>query len=178
MCCLPEVSRHPPSRPGVVTVRVRPLARSLDLIGYLCSADSGAKGQLARYGVAGGLVTAVYVTVTTVLAQLVELPFEVALVSGFLLALAVHFTLQRRFVWSTHAGFDLAMRHQVIRYLTMMGTQYGCTAASTALLPGVLGLPTELIYVATVAVVAASGFLIMRFAIFYGKSASGTTLQH
>jgi len=150
----------------------------LDLIGHLRSADSGPVGQLMRYGLAGGFVTVVYITVTTVLAQVVELPFEVALVSGFLVAVAVHFTLQRRFVWRTHAGFDLAMRHQVIRYLLMMGTQYGCTAASTAVLPGVLGLPTELVYIATVAVVATSGFLIMRSAIFHGNSsAAGSMLQ-
>lgn len=107
---------------------------------------------------------------TTVLSQLVGLPFQLALALGFVSALLLHFTLQRLFVWVHEDGFALPLRHQVGRYLAMAGAQYGVTAASTAILPGVLGIATELVYLATMAVATTSGFLIMRFIIFHGQT--------
>jgi len=115
-------------------------------------------------------VTVVYLAVTTVLSQVVGLPFQLALALGFVSALLLHFTLQRLFVWVHEDGFALPLRHQVGRYLAMAGAQYGVTAASTAILPGVLGVATELVYLATMAVATTSGFLIMRFIIFHGRT--------
>jgi putative flippase GtrA len=115
-------------------------------------------------------VTVVYLAVTTVLSQLAGLPFQLALALGFASALLLHFTLQRLFVWVHEDGFALPLRHQVGRYLAMAGAQYGVTAASTAILPGVLGVATEVVYLATMAVATTSGFLIMRFIIFHGKT--------
>jgi putative flippase GtrA len=148
----------------------RGITRIRELLSSLRSPESGAIGQLARYGLAGGLVTLVYIAVTTLLAQVVRIPFEVALAIGFVVAVLLHFTLQRFFVWRTRAGFGLAMHHQVVRYLTMMGAQYACTAASSAVLPGWLGLSTEVVYVATVAVMAVCGFVVMRYVIFHERS--------
>jgi putative flippase GtrA len=118
-------------------------------------------------------VTVVYLAVTTVLSQVVGLPFQVALALGFVSALLLHFTLQRLFVWVHEDGFALPLRHQVGRYLLMAGAQYGVTAASTAVLPGALGVATEIVYLATMAVVTTSGFLIMRFIIFQGQTGDG-----
>jgi putative flippase GtrA len=115
-------------------------------------------------------VTVVYLAVTTVLSQVVGLPFQLALALGFGFALLLHFTLQRLFVWVHEDGFALPLRRQVGRYLLMAGAQYGVTAASTAILPGVLGVATEVVYLATMAVVTTSGFLIMRFIIFHGQT--------
>jgi putative flippase GtrA len=129
----------------------------------------GLLGQIVRFGLAGGLVTIVYVTITTVLSQVVGLPFELALAIGFVSALLLHFTLQRLFVWVHVEGFALPLRNQVRRYLVMAGAQYGCTAAATAVLPSALGVPTEIVYLVTMAVVTTSGFLIMRFIIFHGN---------
>lgn len=137
---------------------------------HLRSPRSGLLGQVVRFGLTGGLVTVLYLTVTTVLSQVVGLPFEAALAIGFLSAIFLHFTLQRLFVWIHEDGFALPFRHQVGRYLLMAGAQYGCTAASTATLPGALGLSTEIIYLATMAVVTTTGFLVMRFIIFHGST--------
>lgn len=144
-------------------------ARSV--VRYLASPHSGLLGQLVRWGLAGGLVALLYLTVTTLLSQLAGLPFELALAIGFVCALMLHFTLQREFVWMHEAGFALRMGPQVRRYLLMAGTQYGITAASTALLPSALGVATELVYLATMAIVTTAGFLLMRFAIFHGSPA-------
>ncbi|HTB71370.1 MAG TPA: GtrA family protein [Solirubrobacteraceae bacterium] len=138
------------------------------VVSHLRSAESGLKGQLVRFGLTGGLVTVVYLTVTTVLSQLVGLPFQLALAIGFVSAILLHFTLQRLFVWIHDTGFALPLRHQVVRYLLMAGTQYGGTAVSTAILPGALGVSTELVYLATMLVATTTGFLVMRFIIFHG----------
>jgi putative flippase GtrA len=150
------------AQPGLTTVA--------GLTQHLRSPRSGLTGQLVRFGLTGGLVTVLYLTVTTVLSQLVGLPFQVALAIGFVSALLLHFTLQRLFVWVHEDGFALPLRHQVGRYLLMAGAQYGGTAASTAILPGVLGVDTELVYLATMAVATTAGFLIMRFIIFHGTT--------
>lgn len=148
-----------PNRPGAGRVRA--------LISHLRSPRSGLLGQLVRFGVTGGLVTVVYLLITTVLSQVAGLPFELALAIGFVSAILLHFTLQRLFVWVNDEGFALEFRVQVGRYLLMAGAQYGFTALSTAILPGELGVHTELVYLATMAVATTTGFLVMRFIIFH-----------
>jgi putative flippase GtrA len=145
-------------------------------IAHLRSPNSGLLGQLLRFGLAGGSVAVLYVTVTTVLSQVLGVPFQIALAVGFTCGLLLHFTLQRLFVWIHHEEFALGMRHQVGRYLTMAAAQYGVTAASMAVLPAVLGLGEEVVYLMTMVVVTAVGFLLMRFVIFHAESfASGSS---
>ena len=164
---LPDRSQTAPP-----SLRVRDLSGARAVVGHLRSDRSGLLGQLVRFGLAGGLVTLVYLTVTTVLSQVVGLPFELALIIGFGCALLLHFTLQRLFVWVHSEGFALGMGHQVRRYLVMAGSQYGVTAVATAVLPSALGVPVELVYLATMVVVTSTGFLIMRFIIFHGRGAA------
>src|SRR4029077_13710862 len=98
----------------------------------------------------GGTGAVIYTLVTTLLATVVGIPFQVALAIGFCTALAVHFTLQRVFVWAHREELALSLPHQLRRYLTATGAQYGATSASTWLLPAALGLPTEEVYLVTV----------------------------
>jgi len=140
-----------------------------ELLRALRSYESGLLGQGARFALAGGTVMVVYLTTTTVLADLVGLPFQLALVIGFCVGLMVHFTLQRTFVWVHAEEFALPLHHQAARYLTVAGIQYGLTAASTALLPRALGLPTEIVYLATVAVITTTNFVVFRHGIFHAR---------
>ena len=108
------------------------------------------------------------------------MPFQAALAIGFCVGLMVHFTLQRVFVWTHHEEFALPLRHQAGRYLAVAAVQYGVTAASTSLLPSALGLPTEIVYVATVALIICVNFLVFRHGIFHSKPATAdpaTTLN-
>ena len=141
-------------------------------LAHLFSPRSGLPGQVIRFGLAGGSVAVLYITVTTVLSQVVGLPFELALAIGFTCGLLLHFTLQRVFVWMHHEDFALPLRGQVGRYLTMAATQYGVTAASTGLLPGALSVPTEIVYLVTMAAVTTTGFLVMRLLIFHAGATS------
>jgi putative flippase GtrA len=141
-------------------------------IAHLRSPRSGLFGQMLRFGLAGGSVALLYLTVTTVLYQVLGFAFQLALAIGFSSGLLLHFTLQRVFVWIHHEEFALGLRHQMGRYLLMAGAQYGATAASTALLPGALGVATLLVYLVTMAVVTTAGFLLMRLVIFHAGDAT------
>ncbi len=132
--------------------------------------SSGVFGQGVRYALAGGLVTAVYLSTTTVLSDVVGLPFQIALALGFCVAVSVHFTLQRLFVWVNQEEFALPFRHQVGRYLLVAGGQYGVTVASTSVLPAALGLPTEVVYLATAGVLVSVNFLIFRNRVFHSTT--------
>jgi putative flippase GtrA len=138
----------------------------------LRSPQAGLLGQGVRFALAGGTVALIYLTTTTVLADVVGLPFQAALAIGFCVGLMVHFTLQRVFVWTHHEEFALPLRHQAGRYLAVAAVQYGVTAASTSLLPSALGLPTEIVYLATVAVIVCTNFLVFRHGIFHSKPAT------
>jgi putative flippase GtrA len=139
------------------------------LVQRLLAPDSQVLGQGVRFVLVGGLVALIYLLTTTLLALVAGVPFEIALTTGFLLAIAVHFTLQRVFVWTNHNGFALPLHRQAGRYLSISGAQYGVTSASTALLPGVLGLHTEVVYVATVMLLAATNFIVFRHGVFHAK---------
>ncbi|MGO9322624.1 MAG: GtrA family protein [Solirubrobacteraceae bacterium] len=125
-----------------------------------------------RFGLSGGIVALVYLTTTTILAEGVGMPFQAALAIGFCVAVVVHFTLQRLFVWVHHEEFALPLHHQLGRYLVVAAAQYGVTAASTGVLPSALNVPTEIVYLATFAVVLSTNFLVFRYGIFHAKTAA------
>jgi putative flippase GtrA len=120
---------------------------------------------------AGGTVALVYLLTTLILADVIGLPFQVALAIGFGVALLVHFSLQRLFVWTHHEEFALPLRHQAGRYVLAAGAQYGVTAAATSLLPPLLGIPVEIVYVITALVLTSTNFLVFRHGIFHARSA-------
>jgi putative flippase GtrA len=154
---------RPPEDANSLGHQVRAATRALR------SPTSGVLGQSVRFVLAGGTVALVYLTTTTVLAEVVGLPFQAALAIGFCVGLVVHFTLQRLFVWTHHEEFALPLHHQVGRYLIVAAAQYGVTAASTSLLPSALGVSTEIVYLVTVAVVLSVNFLVFRHGIFHAK---------
>jgi putative flippase GtrA len=127
----------------------------------------GLAGQGVRFVIAGGGVAVVYLSLTTVLHDVFSLPFQLALVLGFTVGVAVHFTLQRVFVWRHHGEFVLPIYHQAFRYLGVCSLQYGLTALSTAQLPTLLSLPLELVYVVTVFVLAGLNFVLFRGRVFH-----------
>jgi putative flippase GtrA len=142
------------------------------LVRALRAPGPGIVRQGIRFALAGGTVALVYLSVTTALAEVVGLPFQAALAIGFSVGLLVHFTLQRLFVWTHHEEFALPLHHQVGRYLTVSAAQYGVTAASTALLPAALNVSAEAVYLATVAVLVSTNFLVFRYGIFHAKAAA------
>jgi putative flippase GtrA len=145
----------------------RPSAyRACDGLRRRLTSAPGLQAQGVRYALVGTLVAGVYLLTTSFFAEVVGLPFEVALSIGFVFAITVHFTLQRTFVWVHEQGFALPLQRQARRYLAVAGTQYALTGLSTSLLPGALGLTTEVVYLATVAVLTIANFLLFRHVVF------------
>lgn len=131
------------------------------------SPEWGLAGQGVRFAIAGVAVATLYVAVTTLLHDAFSVPFQIALAAGFVVSVALHFTLQRLFVWRHHGRFALAVHHQAARYLCVCGSQYGVTALSTAQLPGLVGLPVEVVYLATMITVAGINFVVFRGRVFH-----------
>jgi putative flippase GtrA len=129
--------------------------------------ESGLLGQGTRYAVAGTFVALVYLLTTTLLAVVVGLPFHEALAIGFTLQLGVHYTLQRIFVWVHDEDFALPFRYQARRYLMVAAGQLGTTALATSLLPPVLGLSTEVVYLMTAGLITIANFLLFRNVVFH-----------
>jgi putative flippase GtrA len=157
----------------LVQAREGPGQRLLSLARHLRSPDSGVVGQGVRFLLAGGVVVVVYVTTTIVLADVIGIHFQIALALGFLVAMAVQFTLYRGFVWA-HPEYALPMHHQAGRYVTAAAAGYGFSAACTSVLPSALGVPTEAVYVMTVVALPLINFLILRYVIFHAKAQPAT----
>lgn len=133
------------------------------------SPEWGLAGQGFRFALAGSTVAGVYIAVTTVLHDAFGVPFQISLAIGFVVSVALHFTLQRLFVWRHYEDFALRIRHQALRYLLVCVTQYGITALSTSELPALVGLPVEVVYLLTMVSVAGLNFLIFRGRIFHAS---------
>lgn len=127
----------------------------------------GLAGQGLRFALSGCLVAIVYVATTTLLHEALTAPFQLALAIGFATSVALHFTLQRLFVWRHHERFALAPHHQAVRYLGVCATQYAITALSTSQLPSLLAMPVEAIYVITTVAVASGNFIVFRHRVFH-----------
>jgi putative flippase GtrA len=136
---------------------------------HLRSPDSGTIGQGFRYAVAGVTVAGWYLLATIVLADVIGVAFQLALVIGWATAVLLHFTLQRFFVWVHHSDFALGFGSQVGRYLLVAGTQYGVTVAATSELPRALNVPVTFVYLATVAVITSTNFVVFRGGVFHAE---------
>jgi putative flippase GtrA len=144
--------------------------RALTAGRHLASPESGRVGQGVRFAIAGGVVAIVYVSTTTVLAQVFGAPFQLALAVGFAVGLCVHFTLQRVFVWVDRTEFVLAIHEQAGRYLLLAAAQYLLTAAATAVLPPLLGVSPQAVYLVTVVIVTATNFVVFRSRVFHRRA--------
>jgi putative flippase GtrA len=141
------------------------------------SPEWGLAGQGVRFALAGAAVAALYVAVTTLLHDAFAVPFQIALAIGFVVSVALHFTLQRLFVWRHREAFALAAHHQAVRYLFVCGSQYGVTALSTSQLPSLLGLPVEVVYLLTMVTVAGINFLVFRGRVFHSGGPSNEAMS-
>jgi putative flippase GtrA len=116
--------------------------------------------------IAGGAMSIFYLGLTSTLA-VVGVPFQAALIISFLGAVALHFTLQRLFVWSPRGKYALGVHEQLKRYLPLVSVQYITTAGATAILPSLLGLPVLAVYIGITLLYSLFNFLFFRAQIFH-----------
>lgn len=127
------------------------------------------RARAARFIIAGGALAIFYLGLTSLLA-VIGVPFQAALIVSFLAAVALHFTLQRLFVWSPRGKYALPLREQLRRYLPLVLAQYLTTAAATATLPRWLGLPVLAVYIAVTLAYTLFNFLFFRARIFHAAN--------
>jgi putative flippase GtrA len=84
--------------------------------------------QLTRFLTVGAIVAAVYFSVTTALVVLAGAPTQLAVIAGYVCAVVVHFTANRRFVFASSSGYALHLTAQGGRYLIVVLSSYTCTA--------------------------------------------------
>jgi putative flippase GtrA len=126
--------------------------------------------QGVRFATSGVAVALFYLLVTTILANVFGIDFQIALVLGFASALTLHFVLQRVFVWAHHGEYALEMPQQVPRYLAVALLQYALTSVATLFLPDALGVSVTLVYVVTAVTLSVVSFFVFRSRVFHPQS--------
>jgi putative flippase GtrA len=120
-----------------------------------------------RFVIAGGAMAIFYIGLTSLLAA-AGVRFQAALAVGFLAAVALHFTLQRLFVWRRRGQYALGLRQQLRRYLPLVVLQYVATAGVTATLPRWTGFPVLWVYIGMALSYTLFNFLFFRARVFHG----------
>jgi putative flippase GtrA len=131
---------------------------------------SSLPAQGVRFATSGVAVGLFYLLVTTILADVFGVDFQVALALGFASALTLHFVLQRVFVWAHHGDYALETPQQVPRYLAVALLQYALTSAATRFLPDALGVSVTLVYLVTAVTLSVISFFVFRSRVFHPKA--------
>jgi putative flippase GtrA len=129
-------------------------------------------GPTVRYLIAGATVAGVYLAIPLLLDGALGVAIQIAIPIAYLIAVSLHFNLQRHFVFRHVTQFALSTREQIVRYVAVGAVQYPLTALSTALLPGALGLSERAAFVCTTLAISLSFFLVLRAHIFHPSEAS------
>ncbi len=124
-------------------------------------------GPTIRYGVAGLTVALVYLGLPVLFNGTLGVAIQIAIPIAYVLAVSLHFTLQRHFVFRHVTKFALSGRAQAARYVAVGAVQYPTTALSTALLPGLLGLSQRATFVCTSLAISVIFFLVLRGHVFH-----------
>jgi putative flippase GtrA len=124
-------------------------------------------GPFIRYGIAGATVAGVYLAIPLVLNGLLHLWIQIAIPIGYILAITLHFNLQRHFVFRHVDEFALTVRQQIGRYIAIGCVQYPTTALATAFLPKLLGVNERVMFVMITIVISLTFFLLLRGHVFH-----------
>jgi putative flippase GtrA len=123
-------------------------------------------GPLIRYGIAGGCVGLVYLTLPLLLGDVVGLPIDAAIAIAYAIALTLHFNLQRHFVFARVDQFALTTFKQIGRYAMIVAIQYPTTALAIAFLPRLLGVSSDAVFLIVTLAISLMAFLILRRHVF------------
>jgi putative flippase GtrA len=122
--------------------------------------------RLGRFALSGIAVQAVYTLAMALALLALDLPRQAALLVAYGLALMVHFTLNRQFVFAREGGYGLALSAQGGRYLVVAVVVYAVTAVGIAVLPGVLGVATFVVWLLLTGTIGVLNFLLLGRLVF------------
>jgi putative flippase GtrA len=124
-----------------------------------------------RYGIAGATVGGFYLALPVVLNRGFGVALQVVIPIAYVLAVSLHFTLQRNFVFRHVERFALSGRQQAGRYVMVGAIQYPTTALATAFLPRTLGISALGTFVCTTLAISLVFFLVLRGLVFHAANA-------
>lgn len=120
-----------------------------------------------RYGIAGVTVATVYLGLPVALNGIFGLPIEAGIPIAYAVAISLHFTLQRLFVFRHVETFALSRREQAMRYVVVAVVQYPTTALATAVLPGLIDISERAAYLGTAIVISLTFYIVLRTHVFH-----------
>jgi putative flippase GtrA len=123
--------------------------------------------QLGRYAIAGVVTGVIGTGCVLLLSGPAGVAIQLAILASYPLVLTVHFLFQRYFVFAGRERYALGGATQLRRYLVIVGTQYCCVAAGTALLVHVSPLDDQLAYLAALGTMTTVTFVVMRLRVFH-----------
>jgi putative flippase GtrA len=120
---------------------------------------------VSKFALTGALVGATHLGLVSLMVVF-GIPIQLALALGYVVALVVHFTMNRQWVFAADAGYALHVSAQGMRYLVCAGLSYAVTAIAVAVLPGLLGLPELAVFFLSAIGMAGITFVMLNFWVF------------
>lgn len=122
--------------------------------------------RLGRFALSAITVQVVYATLMAIFLLGLHLPRQTALAMGYTIALIVHFTLNRQFVFAPAGGYTRSLTGHGGRYLASAVLVYGITALGLALVPGPLGVSPFIAWLLLATTVGALNFVLLGRFVF------------
>lgn len=123
--------------------------------------------QALRYLTVGAVVAAVYFGLTLLFHAVAGLRIEPAVAIAYVVAVTLHFQLQRHVVFRRGDAYALSVRQQVGRYVAIGVVQLTLTFLGIAAVTRVTGLSQSVAYLLVTAVITVTTFLVLRARVFH-----------
>jgi putative flippase GtrA len=133
--------------------------------------------RVPRFVVSGLLVMAIHLGSMTVLLTVVEMPVQPALALSYVFALCAHFTLNRRFVFASRAGYAHRLPAQTVLYISAALTSYAISAVILAFVPDWLDVSPLAVFLVTSPILAAITFVVLNVYVFRRRTSRPATRE-
>lgn len=122
--------------------------------------------EARRFVLVGLLVAGIYYALMALFSVAIGIPNQPSLALAYVLAVCVHFVLNRQYVFTSTDGYHHRLSAQGIRYLVVGGIAYGITALCMAFLPDALGLAPIVVYFIVAPILPIFSFVALRLWVF------------
>ena len=170
---------------GMLAVRPDGLPEGGSPVGWVHRArhlrtSSAGHHQALRFVLSGGTVAVVYLGLGLLLSGPLVCRSRSRSPSPTWSRCLFNYSMQRWFVFAHSDEFALSRQAQFLRYVQIGAAQYALTALATAVLPDVLGLDEQVVYVATALIAAVITFVVLRLVVFHGSDSGShrMTIAH
>lgn len=131
----------------------------------LARLENGLLARLARFGITGGLASAIYALVTLVCVDRFEASGTVASIIGYLVAIPVSFLGQKLWTFKSKGSVS----RELPRFLTVQGANLVLAAAVMAVVKDILGFDRMVGIVAVVLIIPTLTYLVLSRRVFTAR---------